>query len=259
MQNNRLNIDKYTLEVKSKIDNNFLSPLFIRYANLLYANEQFEECISVCKTGLEIYPNYLTAKLLLLKSFLKAEYLNEAETLFKEIKCKITNTDLLSKLDNNIQILKSISGQEKIYYTKSIKNKFDFKAFEKQFNLQADLFSDFSLNNFFEKGFQEKVFNEKEYENFQSLFESFHFEKDKISARSDFKFKKPAEMSDTGDLLSKIKIVTETLADIYAAQGNFKEAFEAYKMLIRAGSKNKNRIEVKLNELERNMIRNDKI
>ena len=85
MLNSKFNIDNHTLEVKSKIDRNFLSPLFIRYANLLYANEQFEECISVCKTGLEIYPNYLTAKLILLKAFLKAEYLNEAEILFREI------------------------------------------------------------------------------------------------------------------------------------------------------------------------------
>lgn len=59
--------------------------------------------------------------------------------------------------------------------------------------------------------------------------------------------------------MSKIKIVTETLADIYAAQGNYTEAFEAYKILIRAGSVNKLRIEEKLNELERNMLRNDNI
>lgn len=67
------NYDKYTLELKSKLDKNFLSPTFIRLANLLYANEHYEECIAVCKTGLEIYPNYLTAKLILLKAFLKAE------------------------------------------------------------------------------------------------------------------------------------------------------------------------------------------
>ncbi len=86
MQNN---FDKYTRKIKSKLDKNYLSPLFIRLANLLYANEQYEDCISVCKTGLEIYPQYLTAKLILLKAYLKAEYLNEAEILFQNIKTKL--------------------------------------------------------------------------------------------------------------------------------------------------------------------------
>ncbi len=113
MQNN---LDKYTLEVKLKLNKNFLSPLFIRLANLFYMNEQYEECISICKTGLEIYPGYLTAKLILLKAFLKAEYLNEAEILFKEIKPKLTNNDQLTRLKQNIQHLKTISQQEKIYY-----------------------------------------------------------------------------------------------------------------------------------------------
>lgn len=260
MLNSKFNIDNHTLEVKSKIDRNFLSPLFIRYANLLYANEQFEECIAVCKTGLEIYPNYLTAKLILLKALLKAEYLNEAEILFREIRCKIQNNDLINKLENNINHIKSISVQEKIYYTKSIRNKYDFRSFEKQFNLQENLFSDFSLKNFFNSSDNEKIFNENEFGNFTRSFESFHFEGGKnLPGSEPLKVRKNQSDSESGDLLSKIRIVTETLADIYAEQGNYKEAFEAYKILIRADSKNKNRIEVKLYELERNMIRNDRI
>ena len=122
-------IDKYILELKSKLNRNYLSPHFIRYANLLFANEQYEECISVCMTGLQIYPNYLTAKLILLKAYMKAEYLNEAEILFGEIKSRITNKDMKQKLESNIRNLKSISKQEKIYYPTSARNKIDFKNF----------------------------------------------------------------------------------------------------------------------------------
>ena len=252
--------DKYIIEEKLKLDKNFMSPLFIRYANSLYMNEMYEECISVCKTGLEIYPDYLTAKLMLLKAFLKAEYLNEAENLFKEIKFKISNKDLLAKFENNIQNIKTISGQEKIYYSKEFKSKIDFKSFEKQFHIQENLFSDISLENLFEESPGQSLVNENDFADFRQHFNTFHFEKGKKrQSNQPASNSKMPVTSDAIDILSKIKIVTETLADIYADQGNYKEAFEAYKILIRGGSENKKRIEDKLYELERNMLRDDNI
>lgn len=256
MQNN---LDKYTLEVKAKLDKNYLSPLFIRLANLLYANEHYEDCIAVCKTGLEIYPNYLTARLILLKAFLKAEYLNEAEILYKEIKSRLTNNELKIRLENNIQSLKAISKQEKIYYPKSAKYKYDYKSFEKKFNPQENLFSEFSLKDLFAEydGESIKFENDKDFRNFTDQLESFHFERSFSDApkNQDSVLKKQIPSSGTEEFLSKVKIVTETLADIYAQQGNFNEAFEAYNILLRAGSGNSKRIEEKLNELERNMNR----
>ncbi len=250
--------DKYTLELKSKLDKNYLSPLFIRLANLLYANEHYEECIAVCKTGLEIYPNYLTAKLILLKAFLKAEYLNEAEILYKEIKTKLTNSELRSKFENNIQNLKAISKQEKIYYPKSSKYKYDYKSFEKKFNPQENLFSEFSLKDLFDESKKIKLNagSEKDFGKFMELLETFHFEKNlsPVPGNIDASASK-ANPPGQDELLSKIKIVTETLADIYAQQGNFNEAFDAYNILLRAGSGNRKRIEEKLNELERNVNR----
>jgi tetratricopeptide (TPR) repeat protein len=252
MQNN---LDKYTQEVKSSLNKNFLSPLFIRLANLLYVNEQYEDCIETCKTGLTIYPNYLTAKLILLKAFLKAEYLNEAEILFKEIKSKITNKDLLSKLSNNIRSLKTISKQEKIYYSKSPKNKFDYKSFEKVFHLQENLFSHFTLKDVLNDNPEIVLENEKDFRNFITQFESFHFEKSNLQSRKHYELpeKKQLPSDEPDELLNKIKIITETLADIYAEQGNYKDAFDAYNILLRAGSGNSKRIEEKIYELERNM------
>lgn len=254
MQNN---LDKYIEEVKIKLDKHFLSPLFIRYANLLYMNEQYEDCIGVCKTGLKIYPNYLTSKLILLKALLKAEYLNEADIIFKEIRQKIVNKDLLKKLELNFQHIKSISRQEKIYYSKSGKNKFDFKSFEKKFDLQEDLFSNYTLDNFFNG---QSGLNEQEFQEFSNKFESFHFDISNISAHKGTNVDLTNETNkDSGDLLNKIRIVTETLADLYCEQGNYKEAFDAYNVLIRAGSSNKKRIEEKLYELERTILKYDTI
>lgn len=255
------NLDKYTQEVKLNLDKNFLSPLFIRLANILYLNENYEECIEVCKTGLEIYPNYLTAKLILLRAFLKAEYLNEAEILFKEIKPKITNKELLNKISSNVQSLKTISRQEKIYYPKSPKNKFDFKYFEKKYHMQENLFSDFSLKDLLTDSSGFNFENDKEFQNFINQFETFHFEKGHPHSpkNSETQIKKQLPPTGSDELLNKIKIVTETLADIYAGQGNYKDAFEAYNILLRAGSGNSKRIEEKIYELERNMLKYDKI
>ena len=251
------NFDKYTSEVKQKLDKNYLSPLFIRFANLLYANEHFEECIAVCKTGLEIYPEYLTAKLIMLRAFMKCEYLNEAEVLFSQIRSKLTNIELRTKLESNIQNLKAISKQEKIYYTTTSRYKYDYRAFEKKYQPQENLFTEFSLNDFFDEDFENNTITSKEYHDFLEQFEAFHFDKNTNAGHSlpDAPVKKHDQTYDSEDLLHKIKIVTETLADIYAQQGNFKEAFDAYNILIRAGSSNRKRIEEKLNELERGMNR----
>lgn len=252
-------LDRHTKILKSNLNKNFLSPLFIRLANLLYANEQYEECISVCKTGLEIYPDYLTSKLILLKAYLKAEYLNEAEILFKEIKSKITNEDMLSKLNSNIRNLKAMSTQGKIYYSKVQKSKFDFKSFDKKFHLQENLFSEFTLNEFVDDKCSINSNNEKEFQNFLELFEAFHFESAGTKPAGQPEHPAGHLMGDlnSDDLLNKIKIVTETLADIYAQQKNYKDAFDAYNVLLRAGSPNSKRIEEKIYELERNMIKND--
>lgn len=253
MQNN---LDKYTAELKKRLDENFLSPLFIRLANLLYVNEHYEECITVSRTGLEIYPRYVTAKLVLLRALIKAEYLSEAEMVLKDIRSKISNRELLSRLENNIITLKSISKQERIFYPDSAKTKYDYKTFEKNFHIQENLFSDYTLKDFLidEADIPD---DDNQLESFIEQFEAFHFEKSVQEKQSyhDLPIHKQSPQFEEGDLLSKVKIVTETLADIQASQGNFKEAFEAYNILLRAGSNNSKRIEDKIHELERSLLK----
>lgn len=259
MAGNNSNIDKYTLELKSKLSKNYLSPIFIRYANLLFANEQYEECISVCVTGLQIYPYYLTAKLILLKAYMKAEYLNESEILFSEIKSKLANNELRQKLESNIRNLKSISKQEKIYYPTSVSNKIDFKTFNRNFHLQENLFSEFTIKDFFSEDEYSKISENKDYLNYHYQFENYHFRKSKKDS-STTKLQEQIVINapdPESELFNRIKIVTETLADIYASQKNFKEAFDAYNFLLRAGSGNTKRIEEKLHELERSMMNSD--
>ncbi len=246
MQNS---FDKYIEEAKSRLDKNFLSPEFIRLANMYYLSEQYEECISVCRSGLNIYPNYLTAKLILIRALLKAEYLSEAEQLYNELKSKIPVKEVLSGLSNNIQNLRSISGQEKIQYTKEAKNKFDFKYFEKKFDLQETLFTEYKVTDLLND--DEINLPETEFRNFESKYLSFHFNLSDKSVKSASVNQKKSETE------TSYKFVTETLGDLYAGQKNHKEAYEIYSFLLRAGSPNSARIEEKLNALERNMIKYD--
>jgi tetratricopeptide (TPR) repeat protein len=251
------------IEAREKVERNFLSPLFVKLANLHYLNEEYEECIEVCRTGLTIYPDYLTAKLILLKAFLKAEYLNEAESLFQEIRTKITSPLLLAKLRNTIDSLASVSNQEQIYFPASPVIKADFAEFERSINIQEKLFSEHDLESFLHAESEAGGGSlDPDFADFLKLFDSFHFNKHQTSYPPTKKIEPPGRTQGTSEgdaLLGKVRIITETLADLYADQGNFKEAFEAYNFLLRAGSPNYKRIEDKINDLERKVIQNDRM
>jgi hypothetical protein len=251
------------LEAREKIERNFFSPLFVKLANLHYINEEYEDCIEVCRTGLAIYPDYVTAKLILLRAFLKAEYLNEAEGLFQELTAKITSQSLLIKLRNSIDSLASVSNQEKLYFPSSPSIKADFSEFEKNIEIQEKLFPEYDLNSFLEieKG-DDPTSLDPDYREFMKAYEEFHFYSrpaNTDASHTGESFGRNIPLSEGDALLGKVRIITETLADLYATQGNYREAFEAYNLLLRAGSTNYKRIEEKLIDLERRMQQNDSI
>jgi len=61
-------------------------------------------------------------------------------------------------------------------------------------------------------------------------------------------------MFDSDTFLGQVKIVTETLADLLAKQKNYKEAFDAYNILLNRESTNKARILQKLYDIEKYVI-----
>ena len=252
-----------SIEAREKVERNFLSPLFVKLANLHYINEEYEECIEVCRTGLSIYPDYLTPKLILLKAYLKSEYLNEAEALFQEIRHKIANRSLVNKLRSVIDSLASVSNQEKLYFPSSRSADGDFAEFERSINIQEKLFPEYSLAGFIESREDDLPDTfDPDYSAFAEQFANFHFssraEQRQVNAGQTHTA--PAvHIAENDALLGKVKIITETLADLYAEQGNFREAFEAYNILLRAGSTNYKRIEDKLIDLERKMHQNDNV
>lgn len=241
------NLDGYIENLKASLNEKIFSPVFIRLANVYFLNKQYEACISVCKTGLDIYPDYLTAKVLLLKSLLKLGHLNEAEKYFNEIESKIINLPIHAKLKESLVKLKHEPNQERIFYNfaKEPALKFDSNKDSVMSIIGKSKLKSLEAKNNDPDELEKKVNNEK-FEKLKAQFESVL-----LHSRGTPSHDEDLRQEQKEELFGRIKIVTETLADIYAQQGNFKEAFNAYNLLIRAGAPNKKRIESKLLELER--------
>lgn len=244
-------INKYVYELKKKLDGNFLSPLFVRLANLFYLNEEYEECIELCKTGLKIYPEYLTAKLVLLKALLKMEYLTEAENLFDEITPKIKGMEIHSTYERIFSELRKLSGQEKIYYPLEVKNKIDFKLFENAFDIKEFVKENFTLEEVIHEPDLVKsddFIDKDSFGRFLNDYDALEITSKLLNKTEELKTINQNQLK-----YYKLNIITETIADLYAKQGNFREAFEAYNILLKLTPVNQDRISQKIFELERIM------
>lgn len=246
-------INEYIESIRSEIEENFFSTNFIRLANFYFSDNKYEDCIKVCRTGLSIYPDYLTAKIMLIKALLKLEYLSEAESLYLEIENKIQNFDIAEVIKRKIDSLKNGIVQEVIYYPELNTPITDFRTHSSLFNKLFDDESKISVSDYLNP--KKNLFLDKSsFEKFEKSLESINLG-EKSFQKESAKSKEAAMQTKSSNTFSNIKFVSETLADIYAQQGNFSEAFNMYNFLLRAGSPNKERIERKLSSIERNMIK----
>jgi tetratricopeptide (TPR) repeat protein len=250
-------LEEYIANTKARLNENIFSPLFIRLANLYFINEQYDDCISTCTIGLQIFPDYLTARLLLLKALIKLEYINEAEKEFTEIKSKIPNKDIVKQIERNIANIKGKQGQERLFYPNKINSTVDFLSYKNKIDeLNKDIQGTYSIDEYVDPDFSVSKDLEKLFQTFSSEFGHFKFDYNESQIiKSESKPKKEnGNQSSPGSFMSKINIVTETIADIYVKQGYLKEAFDAYNLLIDNKHPNMRRIQEKLYELERNMV-----
>jgi tetratricopeptide (TPR) repeat protein len=250
-------LNSYIKEIKNKINEDYLSPLFIRLANLYYHDGQYEESINVCNIGLKIYPEYYTAKLLLLKSLIKLEYMSEAEPVLIELEEKFPNLDVIKNFRKEINNMKKANKQEKIYYSNKINSYLEYKNYTRKiYNILPETQYDIqNLQRILDDLNKESVdehYSEDEFVTFRNRFNDMQLERERIVKRPVSAGKERKTTGSTESFFSQIKIITETLADLLAKQGYFKEAFEAYNILLNTQGINKARIQEKLYDLERN-------
>ncbi|MHB1688014.1 MAG: tetratricopeptide repeat protein [Ignavibacteriaceae bacterium] len=207
------------------------SPLFVKMANTEIENNNVDKAIEVLQSGIKIYPQFSVAHLLLGKA--------------------------LSLIGNYTQALKSIkTGSDLIhskktydYYLKEIEN------IRKQRSLfESNTKSAFLIDEDEKPKNQPDLFSEKEQaKTHKTKTISVDDRLDQLAREiSSAKF---PEASDNPSILeTKAEdfsganmIVSETLAKIFTAQGELKEAIEVYKKLIK---KNPQKIEAYLKKID---------
>jgi len=245
-------LKSYIKNLKNRINNDYLSPMFVRLANLYYHDGQYEESINVCNIGLQIYPDYYTAKLILLKSLLKLEYLTAAEPIIIELENKFPDIPAIHNLNNDISKLKKSFQQEKIYYSNKINNFIEFDDYAELFFSTLQIINESNLDDSSVFRISNYDFNMDEFDKFQTDFSNIKL-KDSEKNKLPETLLNNIKLTESDDsFFDKFKFITETLADLLASQKYFKEAFEAYNLLLQKEGINKRRIQEKLNSLERN-------
>ncbi len=254
------NLDNYINFLKEKLENNFFSPLLIKLANLYFFNDQYDNCIKICNMVTELYPFYLTPKILKVKALIKLEYFNEAESELKEIENKIQNKELIDLLYSSLEEFKKKQSQAKIFYKEMLSDLDKFEDYEDKLKNIPFCEALPDQNNqelaFIDNELISNLENDPKFRNFIETIKSISIDtlqQKKSSKNEDNNDLNNYKNESKDSILGNVKIITETIADVIAKQGLHKEAFDAYTLLLRAGHKNKKRILEKIADLERRM------
>jgi len=256
-----LNLDNYIGFLKEKLEGNPFSPVLIKLANLYFFNERFDNCVKICNMIIELYPFYLSPKILKIRALIKLEYYNEAENELNSIEKKVQNKDLIELLRSSIEEFRSKQTQAKIFYNEMLSDLDKFEDYEEYFK-DLKFCRTLPENNnpeltLIDSEFIQSIENDTEFISFKEEIKrmSLDLHQNKKGAKSEEELKQNniPSLNNKDSLLGNVKIITETIADVLAKQGLNKEAFDAYTLLLRAGHRNKKNILDKISELERRM------
>lgn len=234
---------KYLIsKFEERIRENPLSPDFVKLANYYLINNNINEAIAILKQGLLIYQEYTTAKIILGKCYLANRYFFDAKKIFEDILYDFPELNVAKKyLEIANDLMKSEVSRK---HEQDVIPKLEFKTFEfNESGYNYNLFPSFELEDLAD---DEQQFNPDEnlpdFVEFKEVFHSPHF----------FKSDKSIQGFDRKRLRNKfeVKVITETLADIFANQGNYFDAIEAYTYLLKIKPDKKEQIEAKIAEIE---------
>lgn len=209
------------------------SPLFVRVANTLLGKFEINDAIKVLEKGLAHYPNYPTAYLVYGKTLAIKGELDKAKAMIEK-GCEILDSP--STKQHYIDELGEITREYK-NYSGSVAEDFVPDKFDEEQKPVVPI-PDFDISN-----------------NKIDEFADSNFDIEKLSQEIS-KAKMPRvtgiieDSSETEPEFEDSNIISETLAGIYAAQENYKEAMSVYKRLIDLYPHNFEHYHEKLTELE---------
>ncbi len=234
---------KYLIEkFEEKIRSNPLTPEFVKLANYYLINGNVNEAISLLHAGLNFYPNYTTAKLILGKCYLANRYFFDARKIFEQLLAEYPGLSIARKY---LEIAEELTKNEvSRKHEDDIIPKLEFKAPAfNDFDFNYNLFPSYEIEEIAKDNVEVNEFEElNDFKEFKSVFESpFFFRRETA--------KPPIEKKRLKNKF-EVRIITETLADIFAKQGNYFDAIEAYSYLLKTKPARKDILESKISEVE---------
>ena len=236
-------IIKYLIaKLEEKVRANPFTPDFVKLANYYLINGNINEAINLLQIGLTFYPNYTTAKLILGKCYLANRYFFDAKKIFEQLILESPEMSIAKKyLDIANELTRSEVSRK---HDDDIIPKLEFKApVFNDYDFSYNLFPSYDLSNFLEDtSITDNLEDNTEYKDFKNIVESPYFFKQE-NKKVSFEKKR---------LRNKFEVrkITETLADIFAKQGNYFDAIEAYTHLLKIKPERKEVIENKISEVE---------
>jgi len=237
-------IIKYLIQkLEDKIRSNPLSCEFVKLANYYLINNNTIEAVNLLKAGLEFYPNYPTANLLLGKAYLAGRYFLDAKRVFEQLAYDYPDMSIA------VKYLDIVNDMVKTEVTRrhddDIIPKLDFKAPEfNDYDFNFNLFPSYEIDEFTGKNLSTESLDESnEFREFKNIFEQPDYFKNESTSKPSFEKKRLKNKFE-------VKIITETLADIFAKQGNYFDAIEAYTYLLKIKPGRKEMLESKISEVE---------
>jgi tetratricopeptide (TPR) repeat protein len=236
-------IIKYLIaKFEDKVRSNPLTPEFAKLANYYLINGNTNEAISLLKQGINFYPDYTTAKMILGKCYLANRYYYDAKKIFESILADNPELGIAQKF---LEIANDLAKSEvSRKHEDDIIPRLEFKSVEfHDYDFNYNLFPSFEIEEICAGNLSaNNVEDSQEYREFKEVFRSPYFFKPEASKA---KFEKKRLKNKF-----EVKIITETLADIFAKQGNYFDALEAYTYLVKIKPDRKEQLEGKISEVE---------
>lgn len=212
--------------LEARLASNPASASFARLASYYLREGQVQKAVDICLEGLKRYPTYSTAHLVLGKCYesmgRNIEAMLEYRRTLKSMPDNPTVQDLLKKVEQREQESFKAFTEERIRKLKARKETVPFEKYVEEDSPQKESTAEFLLRRL-----------------------------------QDVKKTAPRTTSEAGSgeetaaqPVSPNKIVTATLAEIYATQGEYHEAIEAYKKLVQQRPLEAERYTKRIAELE---------
>jgi tetratricopeptide (TPR) repeat protein len=196
----------YIPSLEARIASNTKSPSFARLASHYVKEGKIQKAVDVCLEGLKYFPNYGTAHLVLGKCY---------QALGRNIEAMLEYRRALKAMPDNPNV------QQLLRYVEQREQE-SFRAFSEE---RSQKLKDRKATVSFEKYVEE----EKKESTTDFLLRRLQDVK-KTAPQTKPERDSGEETQSTN--VTPSKIVTATLAEIYATQGEYKEAIEAYRKLV---------------------------